>query len=45
MVVTGAAGGVAEPGEVADAILFLAGPASSFVIGQMLAVDGGFTAR
>lgn len=35
-------GRLAEPEEVADAVLFLAGPRSSFITGQVLAVDGGF---
>lgn len=35
----------AEPEEVADAILFLAGSTSSFITGQMIMIDGGFTAR
>ena len=35
----------AEPDEIADAIIYLAGPASSFVTGQMLMVDGGYSAR
>ncbi|MET0616811.1 MAG: SDR family oxidoreductase [Luteibacter sp.] len=35
----------AEPEEIADAIVYLAGPASSFVTGQMLMVDGGYSAR
>jgi Tropinone reductase 1 len=34
---------VAEPGEVAAAVAFLCMPASSYVTGQCLAVDGGFT--
>lgn len=35
---------IAEPEEVARAILFLAGPASSMTTGHTLAVDGGFLA-
>ena len=35
----------AQPEEIADAILYLAGPTSSFVTGQILMVDGGYTAR
>lgn len=38
-------GRVAEPEEVAEAILFLAGPASSMTTGHTLAVDGGFLAQ
>jgi NAD(P)-dependent dehydrogenase (short-subunit alcohol dehydrogenase family) len=37
-------GRLAKPEEVADAVLFLASPASSFIVGQELAVDGGLTA-
>lgn len=34
-------GRVGEPSEIADAILYLATPASSYVTGQTFAVDGG----
>ncbi len=33
----------AQPQEVADAIMFLLGPAARFVNGSVLTVDGGFT--
>ena len=36
---------LAMPQEVANAILFLASPAASMVIGHVLAVDGGFLAQ
>lgn len=36
---------LAQPGEVATAILFLASPAASMVTGHILAVDGGFLAQ
>lgn len=32
-----------RPSELANAILFLASPAASFITGQLLPVDGGFT--
>mmetsp|Transcript_10702 Transcript_10702/g.16148 ORF Transcript_10702/g.16148 Transcript_10702/m.16148 type:complete len:365 (+) Transcript_10702:640-1734(+) len=37
------AGRIGEPIDVADAILFLCLPASRFITGQTLCVDGGFT--
>jgi NAD(P)-dependent dehydrogenase (short-subunit alcohol dehydrogenase family) len=37
-------GRMAKADEVAQAVLFLASPASSFIVGQELAVDGGLTA-
>ena len=38
-------GRMAEPEEVASAILFLASPAAAMVTGHVLAVDGGFLAQ
>lgn len=38
-------GRYSSPEEVADAILFLASKRSSFVTGEILMVDGGYTAR
>lgn len=35
----------AEPREIADAILYLAGPNASFVTGHILMADGGYSAR
>jgi len=37
------AGRLAQPEEIAHAVLFLAGPRNSFITGQSLIVDGGFT--
>lgn len=36
---------VADPQEIAQGALFLAGEASSFAVGSCLVLDGGFTAR
>jgi NAD(P)-dependent dehydrogenase (short-subunit alcohol dehydrogenase family) len=36
---------LAEPHEIAHAVLFLASPAAAMVTGHVLAVDGGFLAR
>ncbi len=38
-------GRLGRPEEIADAVLWLCSPASSFVIGHALPVDGGYTAR
>ena len=38
------AGRLAEPREVADAVQFLASDSASYVTGQSLVVDGGFSA-
>ena len=34
-----------QPAEIADAILFLASPAASYITGQSLAIDGGLLLR
>jgi NAD(P)-dependent dehydrogenase (short-subunit alcohol dehydrogenase family) len=34
-----------EPSEIADAVLWLASPRSSFALGSTLVIDGGFTAQ
>jgi 2-deoxy-D-gluconate 3-dehydrogenase len=39
------AGRWGEPGDVAGAVVFLASPASDYVSGHVLAVDGGWLAR
>jgi len=38
-------GRLGSPGDIAEAVLYLGSPASSFVTGQVLIVDGGITAR
>lgn len=35
-------GGMGEPQDIAHAVLFFASPASRYITGQLLAVDGGF---
>ena len=38
-------GRLAEPADIVGAAVFLAGPAAAMVTGQILAVDGGYTAQ
>jgi NAD(P)-dependent dehydrogenase (short-subunit alcohol dehydrogenase family) len=38
-------GRMAEPGEIAEAVLYLASDAARFVTGAELVIDGGYTAR
>lgn len=38
-------GRLGRPEEIADAVLWLCSPGSTFIIGHALAVDGGFTAQ
>jgi NAD(P)-dependent dehydrogenase (short-subunit alcohol dehydrogenase family) len=35
-------GRIGEPADIAAAVLFLSSPASNYVTGQVLAVDGGW---
>lgn len=38
-------GRMAEPAEIADAVVFLCSERASFITGQIIAVDGGYTAN
>jgi len=38
-------GRAGQPGEVADAVIFLSGGRSSFITGSAMVVDGGYTER
>ncbi|RIK35759.1 MAG: short chain dehydrogenase, partial [Chloroflexi bacterium] len=40
-----AMGRLGNPQEIAGAVLWLASPVSSFVTGQAITVDGGYTAQ
>jgi NAD(P)-dependent dehydrogenase (short-subunit alcohol dehydrogenase family) len=37
-------GRIAQPGEIAEVLLFLISPRASFITGAVVAVDGGYTA-
>ena len=38
-------GRVGQPRDIAGAVLFLSSPAASYITGQALAVDGGYSIR
>ena len=38
-------GRLGQPGEVADAVIYLSGGRSSFVTGSAMVVDGGYSER
>jgi NAD(P)-dependent dehydrogenase (short-subunit alcohol dehydrogenase family) len=38
-------GRLGQPGEIAEAVVWLAGPQASFANGTVMPVDGGFTAQ